>query len=489
MTTVSRWHPWPTKPGLRHTLTLWQENSIWKNTTAHIDIENAVQVIEVIGRSQLYTFCGDVMDWKEFSWSDDLLLHPHSDPYVQKQGKVVAVRVRAGRYSGFLIPALTWGFARPTLDMLEPIDSIFRSLNIEAITPSSLSEKVFRYTLGEKIAIFRPSVRLRDILLTHNGGSRIDLAEEEKFYRRAYKYDRHKAFLSFAYAVPDPNFPPWYHIRPRESWLYDYATPGFWKVTMVAHGNGIHPIFLPGEGRKRFPNEGEQFTKWMWRDEILACEQKGYTLLFIHEGYRWTKTSNLLQPWTDLLWEKFQLAKSAEEERIYKSMMVGLFGRFLREPTNHFLIPLGQQQQGDIPIKQNWVEHLDNWQGGVAGRNFFTNWYLRAEYNEESTALTPIGAWVLMQCRMEMYRLAAVEEAKGNKLISGYVDSVVFERPASSLSIGPMPGQYSEEELHSVWAVRNALIPDDEKKMRAPGYKDKSKERHDLWKKYHPKDC
>lgn len=485
MTTVSRWHPWPTKPGLRHTLTLWQDNSIWKDALTHADIETAEQAIELIGRSQLYTFCGDVMDWKEFAWSDDLLLHPRTDSYVQKQGKVVAVRAQAGRYSGFLIPARTWGFAQPSLDAIDTTRSIFEKFNIEAITPSSLSEKVLRWTLGEKISIFRPSVRLRDVLLTHNGGSRIDLAEEERFYKRAYKYDRHKAFLSFAYAVPDPYFPPKYHIRPRESWLYDYATPGFWLVTMVAHGQGKHPIFLKDDKGRRFPKEGEQFTAWLWRDEILACERKGYTLLFIHEGYRWQKTSSLLQPWADLLWEKFQLAKSVEEERIMKGMMAGFFGRCLQEPTNHFLVPLGQQREGDIPIKHNWIEHLDNWQGGIEGKKFFTNWYLRAEYNEESTALTPIGAWVIMQCRLEMYRLTAVEEAKGNKLISSYIDSCVFKYPASSLSIGPLPGQYSEEILNNVWAVRNALIPDEETKMRAPGYKDKSKERHELWQKYH----
>lgn len=485
MDTVARWHPWPTKKGLRHTLSLWKNHSIWSDDATSVEIESAEHGIEVVSRSQLYTFCNDPMDWSEFMWSDDLLLSPQSDVYVQKQGKVVAVRVKTGRYCGFFIPARSWGFAVPNFEMIDIIRAVFEQFQIEAITPSSLSEKVLRWTLGEKISIFRPSVRLRDVLLTHNGGSRIDLAEEERFYKRAYKYDRHKAFLSFAYAVPDPHFPPKYHVRPGESWLYDYATPGFWKVTMVAHGCGIHPIFLPGEGRKRYPREGEQFTRWLWRDEILACEQKGYTLLFIHEGYRWTRTSDFLQPWADLLWDKFQLAKSGEEERIIKSMMVGFFGRCLREPTNHFLVPMGEQKQGDTPILHTWVEHLDNWQGGIEGKKFFTNWYLRAEYNEESTALTPIGAWVIAQCRLEMFRLAAIEEARGNKLISSYIDSCVFERRASALSLGPLPGQYSEEIFQNVWAIRNALIPDDEKKMRAPGYQIDSEERHDFWKKYH----
>jgi hypothetical protein len=479
--TLSRWHPWPEKFGRRHLSTLWQDGSIWKqDQLSHFDPENAEQVIHFAGRERLYVFCDDPMNWLEFSWSDDLLLG--SDVYVQKSGKVVALRVSSGRHSGFFIPARTWGFAQSSFEMIETIDKIYHLFNLEGITPPSLSEKVVRSTLPEKIYIFRPAYHLRSVLL-ESGGGIIYNQEEAGFYPDIWKYDLHKAFMSFAVLVPDIFFPPKYHICPSESWFYDYETPGYWEVTMVAHGNGVHPILLGQSGQRRMPKEGEMFRKWLWRDEILACEKKGYTLLYIYRGYRWSGTTDFLEPWTCLMWDKFQLAISKEEKRIIKSMIVGFFGRCLREPTNHFLVPRGQERKGDIPVSPTWIAHRDNWQD-IKNKNLFTNWYLREEYFEESTSLTPIGSWVMMKCRLEMFYLAEREEKRGNAPIDIYIDSVSFGKRVKEISLGPNPGEYDEDHLTNVWSVKNALIPDDEMKMRAPGYKEDSKERKELWRKY-----
>jgi hypothetical protein len=492
MDTLARWHPWPTKKGIRHLGTLWQDGAIWIDQEASYSPRDAEEAIQIVGRQQMYVFCSDPLDQEEFSFSDDLLLK--SDTYMQKAGKVVAVRVKSGRHCGFFIPARTWGFAYPSFEMIETIREIFSLFDIEAITPASLSEKVLRSTMADKIAIFRPAHHLRKILLENNGGGRIDLKEVGEFYPKAYKYDINKAYLFFSQEVPCPLFPPKYHVCPREEWLWDHATPGYWKVTMIAHGLGIHPIFLDNEGKKRFPREGEQFTKWLWRDEIIACCNKGYTLLYIHEGYRWLKSSDFLKPWGDLLWDKFQSVSCETLKRIIKSMMVGFPGKCLAEPYNYLLIPLGQRKEGDIPITHNWFNHMDNWQD--ENKKFFTNWYLRKEYNEESTALTPIGASILKDCRLEIYRLTAIEEAKGNRLISTYIDCAVFEHPASSLSIGPLPGQYKEEKLVNCWAEENRVIAEinGEVELRAPGHPAKSEERLDLLRKYNqfrndPKYC
>jgi hypothetical protein len=484
--TLSRWHPWPERPGRRHLSTLWNDHSIWKNAVSHFDPDTAEQAISFAGRERLYVFCNDPMDWTEFLWSDDLLLG--SDVYVQKTGKVVALRVQSGRHSGFFIPARSWGFPVANFEMIETIDRIYHLFNLEGITPSSLGEKVVRSTLPERIAIFRPAYHLRSVLL-ESGGGIIYNQEDARFFPEAWKYDLHKAFMSFADSVPDILFPPKFHICPAESWLYDYDTPGYWEVTMVAHGNGLHPILLGTGGNRHMPVEGEQFHKWLWRDEIMACIEKGYTLLYIHKGYRWPDTTDFLKPWTDLMWSKFQQAESKEEERIIKSMIVGFFGRCLREPTNHFLVPRGQERKGDIPVKPTWLEHQDNWQD-IDCKRFFTDWYLREEYFEESTSLTPIGSWVIMKCRLAMFKLAQAEQERGNRLIDIYIDSATFEKRVLHLPLGPAPGEYNEDHLTNVWSVKNALVPNEIKKMRAPGYKENSKERKALWQNYHqPKDC
>jgi hypothetical protein len=97
---------------------------------------------------------------------------------------------------------------------------------------------------------------------------------------------------------------------------------------------------------------------------------------------------------------------------------------------------------------------------------------------------------------MEIYRLAMLEKRRGNELISSYIDCAVFANPASSLSIGPHPGQYKVEILDNVWAEQNRIIGeiDGTAQMRAPGHERNSEERLELWRKYNslrnsPKDC
>lgn len=472
MDTVAKWHPWIDKPGLRHT------------PTFDLTFSTAEEAIKTVAGKQLYFFCNDPLE--EFAYSDDLLSDPHTEAYMQKQGKVVAVRVKQGRTCGFFIPARTWGYAYVDVSMVRTIKAIFELFQYEAITPGSLSEKVARSTMGEHINIYRPSCDLRSVLLMHNGGGRIDLMQEGRFYNSVRRYDINKAYLHFSQKVPNPFIPPKYHLGMKESYLNVYTT-GFWKVTIIAHGSGLQPIYV----NKQVPQDGEEITTWLWTEEIQACLQKGYTLSYIHKGYGWYELSKFLEPWSNILWDKYNQVSEETMKDIIKSMMVSFPGRCLKEPMNYLLIPRGEQRKGDKPIGANWWAHLDNWQEVEPGRKFFTNWYLRAEYHEENTALTPIGAYIIMKCRLAIYEAACKEEARGNKLLQSYIDCLVFEKEATTLDIGSLPGQFKTEEFAHVWLEMNRFIGelDGQADMHAPGI-DRLKhgivsdERLELWRKY-----
>src|SRR5712691_5791555 len=103
---VPLWHPWTDKPGQRHTLTLWNNGSI-----GDIPLESIEELIELVARQQLYVFCNDVMDEQEFTCSSSLLQHPKSEAYISRTGKVIALKLRNKRKSGFLIPSNVWGFS------------------------------------------------------------------------------------------------------------------------------------------------------------------------------------------------------------------------------------------------------------------------------------------------------------------------------------------------------------------------------------------
>jgi hypothetical protein len=258
---------------------------------------------------------------------------------------------------------------------------------------------------------------------------------------------------------------------------------GFWKVEMIAHGDGIHPVYLRDRENgdrcgKRFPKEGERFVKWMWAGEIRDCIEKGYTLLHCERGYRWAELSDCMAFWSDVLWAAYSNVSCETLKSIIKSMWVGLPGRFLKQPYVYNLIDQEHVQSGDVPIAANWFHFASNWEHIDPSNppKFLTNWYVRAEYDKESTALTPIGAYIISECRREIYRLQLEEEKKGNILLGSYVDSVSFAKRAMSFlhRIGASPGDLKEEISVDGWREMNRFIRevDGTLEVRAPGIYD-----------------
>src|SRR6266567_1694654 len=167
---VTLWHPWADKPGTRHTLTLWNAGRI-----GSVSISSVEELIGSVAHHGLYTFCNDVFDVVEFPFTDELLNHPKSEAYISKTGQVVALKLKSKRKAGFLIPASTWKWdSSPTKEMVDNVGTVFRQFGYEALTPSSLSEKVLRSTFEERTYINRPGDPLRRILLENSSGGRID---------------------------------------------------------------------------------------------------------------------------------------------------------------------------------------------------------------------------------------------------------------------------------------------------------------------------
>jgi hypothetical protein len=475
---VTKWHPWQDKPGMRHALALWREHEILQTGKRAYCPQDVEDLVSYIGQNRLYVLCRDILDTEEFPDGDELLRHDQTQAYLQKHGKIVALRLRSGRYNGFLIPSRTWNHATPGPELARDMEDLFRLFGYEAITPASLSEKVLRSTLPEHHTIYRPSVDLRKILLEHNGGGRIDEAEDGIFYPVVYTYDIKYSYLYYSRSVPSPFCSPFYHYMPDFDWILSYPC-GFWKAEMIAHGDGIHPVYLKDEENgnrcnKRFPREGEHFVKWMWSGTIQDCIAKGYTLVHVERGYRWGELSDFMAPWSDILYEAYQGTESPTLRSIIKSMWVSLPGRFLKQPYCYHLIDQQDVQSGDIPIATNWFHFQSNWEG-IDRQNmpkFLTRWYVRAEYDKESTALTPIGAYIVEECRRAIYHKQVVEEARGNRVLSSYIDAISFSRRASFLQeIGVRPGEWTEEISEAGWVEMNRFLRqvEGELEVRAPG--------------------
>lgn len=472
------WHPWQEQQGMHHKLSYWEDGNIFRGKKLYASPRCANDAIELVGRRQLYVLCNDILSVDEFPFSKELVLHDKAEPFLSKSGRVVALRAHPGRASGYFIPASSWGNLPPGRELNAIMWHIFRRFYLEAITPPSLSEKVLRLTLPDKVFIRRPPSDLRSVLLEHNGGGRIDEAEEwGEYFAEIFEYDLTKAYLHFSRWIPSPFVHAWGRYKPPIDVLDRYPA-GFWQVSMVAHGEGVHPVYIDiQKGKKHKPREGEEFCMWLWSGTIKDCLEKGYTLLAIHRGYGFPEMSDFLSVWADWLWDVYNQETDDRIKAVLKQMMVGLPGRFLKEPMCYTLI-YGTPQKGDKPIAANWQDSKGP---------FFSDWYVRPTFNRESTALTAQGSYIIEECRRAQYHRMRDEYEHGNRIIRSYIDCYAITQ-RTTLDVGRGRGQYKERIFTDVYAELNRFvgIPPGEQlpEMRAPGLEGNSKARLELWRKY-----
>lgn len=146
--------------------------------------------------------------------------------------------------------------------------------------------------------------------------------------------------------------------------------------------------------------------------------------------------------------------------------MVGQVGRFQKAPETLSLIHQSDARKGDIAL---------------VAVNFrqspFTEWYMRIEPDLESAQLTPIGAYVVMRCRMELYEKAMLAQKEGKKILRLYVDSLTSDQPLHNLELGEGLGEYREKVYADAVFRKNQFLGthDGVPILKAPGVGDRAK--------------
>lgn len=459
---VSLWHPWQENRKPTHTLSLFNDFS-----GCSID-----ELVERIGNGQQYAFCTDILNAREVQPA--LLRDRRTEPYLSRTGNVSALRIRAKRKSGFLIPAIQWGEqGNPTIDTLNRVQSIFNIFDMEAITPSSLSEKVLRRTLPDKLYISRPSVMLRRTILENRSVARIMKQKKGVRSEEAYEYDMVKAYLSVAMrGVPTPFIAP---VRWYCSDIWQDFPVSFMKVRMTAHVSpGIQPIQLKTETGSRDPMDNEDMEVWCWSGKVQDCLQAGYTVQEVMEGYSWCQISHFMSAWSEILYTTCETYRQEDFYPILKQMTQGLPGRFLKSPEVYTLVHETEYQKGDIPLTANW-------QGTESP---MSEWFMRvdkeSEQARETAQLTPIGDYIVSECERAIYKAAREEEHNENRVIRIYVDSVTVTKKSRNLYIGDKPGQFKVKRYWKAVVISNRFLGYNEKGeavLKAPGYSGKDRKR------------
>jgi DNA polymerase type B, organellar and viral len=484
---VRKWHAWKDTSGMPYAPMMWQNGTITTAYGSALAYGNSLsELLDNVASRKLFVLCRDLLSEQDFSFSNALIGSPFSHPYLSRSGGISALRVSQKKQSGFLVPASTWGITGEiTEESLKNIITVFQLFDLQSSTPASLSEKVLRTTLPDKINYSRPSLILRDDILKNTIGGRIDTAKGGQFYAEIYEYDKIWAYPSHACEVPDPGLAPVLCCMPSPERALDFPT-GYWLVHLRCVSTVIAPIQING----RNPLEGEEIVRWLWTEELRACVECGYEIKKIQRGYGFRAMSNFMEQWAYLLREKWEQAKRKEVQRIIKSMAVGLLGRFLRQPVSHLLIPLSEarprtpgRDDGDIPLRM----HLGP--GYKDGDRIISDYAMRPEYDRESTALCQVGAYVVMKMRMELYEMMRKEQKNGRKVIQSYIDCYALDGPTTLHEIiGDGMGQWKEKRYGPSWTSLNGFVginrETGEIDARLPGYKEGSTQRLTLMSQF-----
>lgn len=426
---VSLWHPWMDKPGQSHELCLFDD----------FGFSSVEETIATLTRGKYYAITGNILR----SIPTDLIRHQRSEPYLSRNGNTAAIKIRGKRGNSFLIPAKQWSCSdNATNEVIDDMRFIFTIFNREALTPPSLSEKVLRSTLPDKLYISRPSIPLRKTLLDNRAIPRILKQKRGIKSKEAYEYDMIKAYLSIAASgVPSPFSAP---IRFYHSDIWQDYPVSFMRVQGTAHVQNkrtIQPLRIKTGYDTRDAMDNETFDTWMWSGKYQDCLQAGYTMEVL-EGYTWMSMSRFMETWADILYRN---CEKYREERFYpilKQMTQGLPGRFLKAPEVYTLVHLDEIKSGAfnardcLPIQTSWT----------GNESPMSDWFMavdtESEKAVESAQLTPIGDYIVAECERKMYKAALEEEQAGNRVLRIYVDSLTTTLPAKTLTVGTKVGQF-----------------------------------------------
>lgn len=484
------WHAWRDRTGMPYAPVRLSYPDVYNifDKPLHT-ITDAENFISTLTANKLYCFVADIMNTDNVPYVDELLDRsmrsekPSVFPYVSRTGKIAAIRMSKSRRNGFLIPASTWKYSTgPDRRFIENIFYLFNLFGFQSTTPASLSEKVLRSTLSDDMHITRPSTIVRDTILKHNVGGRIDKAEYGAFFPVVVKYDKNKAYLYHSRLVPSPFQAPVTEIAPTLDQALSMPV-GFWECELVCREQRIPAIQIDG----RRPVEGEMIIRWLWSGELEDCLAAGYTLHKIRRGFSWRALSDFMCQWTDVLYGKYEYTQNEDPHirDMIKSMMVGLPGRFLRQPEIYHLVNIREGlQDGDMPL-----DFLTRNKNG----SYFSDYVVRAEYDNESTALSPIGSFIVAQMRREIYKKSIALEQEGLRVISTYVDCISVDGLSQSIPVSSALGDYKEQVYWNQYSEFNRFIAKKiyngdkytwEDDVRAPGMGEDGQERRNFWARY-----
>lgn len=363
--------------------------------------------------------------------------------YVTRTNHISGVYIKS-KFSAWIIERRVWddGYAPPDADFLRTMQDVFKVNGRYAPTPGSLGEKKIRETLPIGTRYSRPSVMLRNRMLSNKFGGRADTIESKKKYKVLYEQDANGFYPYCSLLTIDPSETPGGFGNAKRPLVDISILDRFFSYYVYAHVTipiGIKQsrfgplVVRNNSGDLEYPTTpGKTLDGWWWKHELDDAREAGWEVT-IYKGYGWEKSSNWLEQWVRNMWELRQTTSGKVKDIIKKETNAAI-GRFGMEPETLTLIDEEDRQDGDLPYI---IEDAGRWDTSI------TRLAIHVEPQIDANHLTHIYSYILSRARCVLRDKLLAEELAGTEPILSNYDSVYTKRePVPSLTTGLGIGQW-----------------------------------------------
>lgn len=375
---------------------------------------------------QLELFCNGIMGqaWFQEALEDHAAQIIVPSQIFNKVSQIQGIRVTQGKYTAWIVDVRAWGI--PELDGITyaEMKRLFDLCGVGVRpTPGSLGQAMIRnswYQFGHG-SVYRPNNACRLDILENSIGGRVDyFVSPQDHFTEVHEYDIVSAYSSVSTKLPVGTAIARFSL-PREE---DGYTTWFMRcvVTIPAGNSTVLGIFAvrTASDVNEYPTTSGTYVVWLWRDEIEACQEVGWQVE-VQQGWAWRGWTTGLANWS----EQMKALRVQEEEMIgkwVKLATVAGIGRFGMPLYRYRLIREGTEQiePGDMMLTGSSVEDYE------------TGYVLKRESDLQNNTMSHWFSYILMRCRMVLYRRIKRDITFGVRVLMTNYDAVytVEETPA-----------------------------------------------------------
>jgi hypothetical protein len=385
-----------------------------------------------------------------YPWLDQALADDRTSVPCRKNGSIVGIRgkgAKKGERNRVAWVAPCDDLVPETLRKLVELGE-YLGTGIHR-TPASFGYQtmVREYFAANKRRQPAPCSALRQALLDHSLGGRVDTPALGEYLETAWEEDMRSAYPTAA----GGSLPVGRACR----MIGEEAQYQTWFAeceVVLVNRLAWSPLLMRGELGNRQVSEPGIYTLWLWKEEADEARELGISVV-VRSGWGWEKTEAVLAAWVDVMGSVRECALTDELRQAVKASVVGAIGRHGMAPLSYHLVPNAKATVESRPYLRRSADPI-------------TDYSIEATEDTMSNALTHWHSYITMQVRLRLFRRILLHIASGNRVLATDYDAIRLERePVVTVDLPT----WKRTALHHV-TLRHPRWLESDEKTRRPGY-------------------